>query len=299
MKGILLINMGAPDSLSDMKIFLKRMFRDQNIIPLKKPLRYMVAWIISTVRHKKSWAKYQLIGGSPLKKSCNEIVSELQKTSNTDTFIAYSYSNPSIQEVLETMKAKGITEITVLPMYPQWSYSTTRSVLQDIERVMPKSIKYTFIKEYYTETLFVQFWVKQIQKTIKATGVINPTLLFSAHSVPQYHIDQGDTYEQAIHQSGKLIAESMNLPYHISFQSKIGKMKWVEPDTITMLKNLSFDGVGDILIIPISFLTENLETLYDIDTEIIPQFKSAFKTIEKVSLIDSEKGISQLFSQLL
>jgi protoporphyrin/coproporphyrin ferrochelatase len=290
--------MGAPDSLSDMKTFLQRMFCDPNIIPLKKPLRYLVAWIISTARHKKSWAKYQLIGGSPLKKSCNEIALELQKSTNTETFVAYSYSNPSINEVLETMNIKGITEITVLPMYPQWSFSTTRSVLQDIERVMPKSITYRLIKEYYTEPLFIQFWVKQIQKTIDSTGVKNPTLVFSAHSVPQYHIDQGDSYEKAIHESGKLIADSMNLPYHVSFQSKIGRMKWVEPATITMLKNLSFDGVEEILIIPISFLTENLETLYDIDTEIIPQFKSTFKTIEKVSLVDSAENLIPLFQNI-
>jgi len=291
--------MGAPDSLSDMKTFLQRMFRDPNIIPLKKPLRYLVAWIISTARHKKSWEKYQLIGGSPLKKSCNEIASELQKNSNTETFVAYSYSNPSIIDILETMNIKGITEITVLPMYPQCSFSTTRSVLQDIERVLPKSISYTFIKEYYTEPLFIQFWVKQIQKTIDRTGVKTPTLVFSAHSVPQYHIDQGDTYEKAIHESGKLIAEAMNLPYHVSFQSKIGRMKWVEPATITILKNLSFDGVEEILIIPISFLTENLETLYDINTEIIPQFKSAFKTIEKVAITELSTDLVPLFQDII
>jgi len=291
--------MGAPDSLSDMKTFLKRMFRDPNIIPLKKPLRLLVAWIISTARHKKSWSKYELIGGSPLKKSCNEIASELQKISNIKTFVAYSYSNPSIKEVIDSMILKGITEITILPMYPQWSYSTTRSVLQDIERVMPKSVVYSFIKEYYTEQLFIQFWVKQIQKTIDRTKVKNPNLVFSAHSVPQYHIDQGDSYEKAIHESGKLIAEAMNLPFHVSFQSKIGRMKWVEPATITMLKNLSFDGVEEILIIPISFLTENLETLYDIDTEIIPQFKSAFKTIEKVAITKLSTDLVPLFQEII
>jgi ferrochelatase len=164
---------------------------------------------------------------------------------------------------------------------------------------MPKSITYSFIKEYYTEPLFIQFWVKQIQKTIDKTGVKNPNLVFSAHSVPQYHIDQGDSYEKAIHESGKLIAEAMNLPYYVSFQSKIGRMKWVEPATITMLKNLSFDGVEEIMIIPISFLTENLETLYDIDTEIIPQFKSAFKTIVKVAITDLSTDLVPLFQDII
>lgn len=291
--------MGAPESLSDMKLFLQRMFRDPNIIPLSKPLRFLVACIISTVRYKKSWAKYQLIGGSPLKKSCKTIADELAKKTDIQTFVAYSYSNPSIAETAHSMIAKGITEITVLPMYPQYSFSTSRSVQQDIERLMPSSIHYTFIKEYYNNPLFVAFWTRQIKMTITETGVTHPTLLFSAHSVPQYHIERGDSYVTAILQSAQSIAHSMNLPYKVGFQSKMGRMKWVGPDTVSVLKELSAEEIEEILIIPISFLTENLETLYDIDYEIIPLYKTTFTSIHKVSLTDAFIHLVPLFQAII
>jgi ferrochelatase len=299
MKGILLVNMGAPDSLGDMKTFLKRMFRDKNIIPLPKALRNIISIVISNVRYKKSWAKYQLIGGSPLKKSCEAIAIALAHKTGMKTYIGYSFSNPFLENTLKEMQNNGIDEIVVLSMFPQNSYSTTRSVQQDIEKYMPQNLHYSIVKEYYSEPLFIDFWVKQINKTIHKTGVKQPLLLFSAHSVPQYHIDQGDNYEKAIRHSAQLIAKAMNLRFEVSFQSKIGKMKWVEPDTISTLTRLKGEGVQEILIIPISFLTENLETLYDIDTEIIPQFKTAYKAIHKVSMEDSTDDIIPLFHNLV
>jgi len=299
MKGILLVNMGAPDSLGDMKTFLKRMFRDKNIIPLPKALRNIVSTIISNVRYKKSWAKYQLIGGSPLKRSCDAIAIELAHKTGMKTYIGYSFSNPFLENTIKEMRKDGIDDIIVLSMFPQNSYSTTRSVQQDIEKYMPQDLHYSIVKEYYSDPLFIDFWVKQINKTITKTGVEQPLLLFSAHSVPQYHIDQGDSYEKAIRHSAQLIAKAMNLRFEVSFQSKIGKMKWVEPDTISTLTRLKGEGVQEILIIPISFLTENLETLYDIDTEIIPQFKTAFKAIHKVSMEDSTDDIIPLFHNLV
>lgn len=291
--------MGTPKSLREMRMFLMRMFCDPNIIPYPKPLRYIIAIAVSIVRHSKSWEKYNKIGGSPLKEATETLAGELQKCSNIETYVAYSYSNPQIKSVVNEMVSKGITDMTIIPMYPQWSYSTTRSILQDIERVMPQGIHYTFIKESFNKVLFTEFWVKQIQKTIEETGVKHPTLLFSAHSVPQSHIEKGDSYEISTYQSAQSIADSMSLPFRVGFQSKIGRIKWVEPDTISVLKELSNEGIEEILIIPISFLTENLETLYDIDVEIIPQFNTAFKTIKKVSLAKSTENLIPLFHEIV
>src|ERR1035437_734514 len=208
MQGILLVNMGAPDSLGDMKIFLKRMFRDKNIIPLPKALRYIVSSIISNVRYKKSWAKYQLIGGSPLKKECEAIAIELAQKTGIKCYIGYSFANPFLENTIKDMQADGIDDVIVLSMFPQNSYSTTRSVQQDIEKFMPKNLHYSIINEYYEEPLFIDFWVKQINKSIIKTEVKQPLLLFSAHSVPYYHIEEGDTYEKAIKHSAELIAQA-------------------------------------------------------------------------------------------
>jgi len=302
MKTFVLVNMGAPESQNDMKFFLRRMFRDPLILPMNKVARFLLGEIITNFRYKKSWAKYELIGGSPLKESCQTIAKYLAKNinGNNKVEVAYSYSNPLIEKVLSKLISENADEIAIVPMYPQASFSTTGSIERDIKKIQKKhpNIQISIFPEYYSLNTFVDFWVEQISKTIQKHSLTNPTLLFSAHSVPQYQIDKGDTYGKAIHESAKLISETMNLPYRVGFQSKIGRMKWLEPATEKILTDMKNDGHQEIIIVPISFLTENLETLYDIDTLLIPQFNQNGK-IHKVQLANTEQELAIVFSLIL
>ena len=273
MKGILLINMGSASSEKEMKTFLCRMFNDPAILPLPLVLRKMVAFMISSLRYKKSWTKYQQIGGSPLKESMNSINEALSTEVGKEYLVynTYSYSEPLIKEGVEYFTKEGIEEIIVLPLYPQSSISTTVSVTREILKLSSdKKVTFNFRNEFYSNTSFISFWKELINDTIRKNNLTSPLLLFSAHSIPQKHIEQGDHYVQEIEETAQLIAEGMKLSYKVSFQSKMGKVKWVEPDTKSVLKELSSQKAQDIIIIPISFVTENLETLYDLDQDIIP-----------------------------
>jgi protoporphyrin/coproporphyrin ferrochelatase len=274
MTGILLINMGSPVCRCDMKVFLNNMFNDKAILPMPSFPRKMVAKIISTTRYKGSWDKYKLIGGSPLMKSMNEIKAALATEIGSDYLIsnAYSYSTPSVVQAVQLQYNQGIRNIIAIPVYPQFSITTTGSVITDLENANKqfKGIKIKIAGSFYNEPSYIEYWTQQIQKTIAEKQLSKPHLLFSGHAIPEYLIQKGDTYVQEINESARLISESLGLTHDISFQSKIGRVKWVGPDTKDKLKDLSQKNVSEILIIPISFINENLETLYDLDIEIVP-----------------------------
>ena len=186
-------------------------------------------------------------------------------------YTSYSYSKPFIHEGIQHFINNGIETIQILPLYPQSSFSTSESIIREIERLkIDDRIAIKICEEFYINDSFISFWHESIIEVIKKNNLNAPLLLFSAHSIPQSHVEQGDTYVQAIEELSQLIAESLQMDYKIAYQSKMSKMKWVEPDIKSVLTQLSGQGIEDIVIIPISFIAENLETLYDLDKDIIP-----------------------------
>lgn len=302
MKAIILVNMGAPESQNDMHRFLRHMFRDPLILPFNSVFRYILGEIISFFRYKKSWSKYELIGGSPLKETCTKIAYELSNLIGNDSIVrvAYSYSDPTISAEINKLISQNIYEIFILPMYPQASYSTTGSIERDISFARKRfpHVQISILPEYFTNNLFIDFWAQRISETMNRHSMQHPTIVFSAHSVPQYQITNGDSYEKTIYETARLVSEKLGLPYRLGFQSKIGKMKWLEPATEKVLDDLSQTNCNEVIIVPIAFLTENLETLYDIDTLLIPQYNNRF-TIAKVSLMQCENAIAKIFLSVL
>jgi len=278
MTGVLLVNMGSPSSRGEMKYFLKKMFQDPAILPYSKMLRHFLAFIISNTRYKKSWKKYEMIGGSPLKESMKIINESLAKELGDDYFVfsAYSYSVPTIEDGLKNFNEQGIKNIIIISLYPQTSYTTTGSVIRDIQ-ISQKKFKESEIKiidKFYDSESFIKYWVTLINETIQNNNLNKPLLLFSAHAIPEYLIAKGETYVEEINKSASLISQSIGLDYKVSFQSKMKRMKWVGPDTMEVLKDLSLKYLKEIVVVPISFVNENLETLFDLDTEIIPYGKN-------------------------
>jgi len=301
MRVVLVVNMGAPSSPGQMKTFLRHMFRDRRIIPLPAILRYLVAELITRLRYRKSWRKYELIGGSPLKQTCVAVVHELQKRVDVGckVALAYSYAEPFISQTINKLINEGASRIDIVTMYPQSSFSTTKSVEDTVAKVMEKyrGVSINVLPEYYSSSVFVAFWVKRIRETMIREGMNAPTLVFSAHSVPRVQISGGDTYEFAIYESARLIASELSLPCAVGFQSRVGRMEWVGPEVKTAVSNLIDNGVSDMLVVPVSFLTENLETLYDIDRELIPRFEGV--NIRKVPLVNCEADLAELFDTVL
>lgn len=292
MTGVLIVNMGSPTAEKEMKHFLFSMFCDGAILPFPKFFRIMMAFIISNLRYKKSWKKYEIIGGSPLIESVNQLARSLGKELGAEYVVntAYSYSYPTIEQAVDDFWKKGFKKIKVIPLYPQSSFSTTGSIWKTITKLKRshKDIQIIMNENFSANESFINYWISLINESIGKNKFKNPTLLFSAHAIPLNQIEKGDTYVQEINIAAHKIASKMGLPYKVSFQSKMGKVKWIEPDTKYSLKILKSENVDEIIIVPISFITENLETLYDLDVEIVPYGMKELK-IENLCRVEIPK----------
>jgi len=278
--GILLFNLGGPETLADVRPFLYNLFSDPEIIRL--PARFMqkpLAWLISTTRAKKSSAYYALIGGgSPLRRITDEQAKALQlelhaRGIEAKVYVGMRYWHPFTNEALHRIEQDGITELIVLPLYPQYSVSTTGSSLKEFIGLLRgrskwRNIRRRYITRWYEYPPYINALAEQIKTEIaNFPDPKNVHLLFSAHSVPTSYIERGDPYLRHTEETVRLVSDALGnaYPTHLSFQSKVGPVKWLEPATEQMIRDLRAQGVEQLLMIPISFVSEHIETLYELD----------------------------------
>lgn len=305
MQGILLVNMGGPESPEELRVFLSRMFKDPFILPFGKPVRNLLSFIISSLRYKKSWKKYELIGGTPLVKSTALTAASLQTVMGEDFLVkyAFSYSMPDIKLTLNSFKYLGISEISVIPLYPQSSYTTTSSVIADVAKVadLDGFYRIKMIGEFYDHPQFITFWTTLIKEHLEKHRLNDATLVFSAHSIPEYHIDNGDTYAASIVNSAALIATALGLHYEAVFQSGMKRGKWIGPDVKEHLRIMKEEGIDQLVLIPISFVHENLETMYDLDQDIVPFALNTlgFKHVSRINLPESDPNLVKMLADLI
>ncbi len=303
MKYILLANMGAPNSLGEMRIFLKSMFMDKSILYAPKFVRLIVSSLISTVRYRSSWAKYELIGGSPLQASMQHMAADLQKLLGNayEVECVYAYSAPFIEPKLMELAQKTKDEICIISMYPQASYSTTGSVQMSIDKVKAiyPNINVRFVEDYFVHPLFVDYWSNLLVKAAAEAGFEQPHVVFSAHAIPKSFIKRGDQYCQKLEASTALIAQQTGFKCSLCYQSKIGPIEWTRPYTNDFLKQLSPNE--QLLMAPLAFVNENLETAYDLDSDIVPYAKKTLgiKNIARVVLPSSDDVLIKMFKQFV
>lgn len=301
MTGILLVNMGGATSQKEMKVFLSRMFKDPYILPFNKLGRSLLSFIISNTWYKKSWKKYELIGGTPIISATQMTMNALQNElpDSYKVKIAFSYTSPFVKESLMSFYNAGIKEVIVIPLYPQASYSTTSSVISDAKKVGARfsDLNLRFVNEFYLHESFVKFWAKNIHEHVVRNKYSQPYLIFSAHSIPKYMVDKGDTYPRAIEVSARSIAKKLGYDYEFAYQSGMRRGEWIGPDVKERLKILAESVQEEIVLVPISFVNENLETLYDMDHDIIPFCinELGIKKISRVNIAEADP----LFIQLL
>jgi ferrochelatase len=279
--GVLLLNLGGPETLDDVRPFLFNLFSDPDIIRL--PFRFMqkpLAWFISTQRYKKSSGYYaQIGGGSPLRKITDEqaraLEDELQRrTVQARVYVAMRYWNPYTEEALEQIEKDGITHLIVLPLYPQFSISTTGSSLNRLNEIINKNglkaIRSSVICSWQDDVNYTKSLAAMVHDELANFPNQKPqdtTIIFSAHSVPVSYIEAGDPYLEYTEQTVKLVMEHVgsHRPHTLSFQSKVGPVKWLRPSTEEAIRKLASEGVSQMLLVPISFVSEHIETLYELD----------------------------------
>uniref|UniRef100_A0ACD5GU74 Ferrochelatase n=1 Tax=Desertifilum tharense IPPAS B-1220 TaxID=1781255 RepID=A0ACD5GU74_9CYAN len=282
--GVLLLNLGGPEQLGDVRPFLFNLFSDPEIIRLPFPwLQVLLAWLISTLRAQKSQENYRQIGGgSPLRRITEEQAKALEeclsrKGTDAKVYIGMRYWHPFTEEAIATIKRDGVEKLVILPLYPQFSISTSGSSFRLLEQIwkddpsLERQIEHTVVPSWYNRPGYVRAMAQLIAQQLNQFEEPDRVhLFFSAHGVPISYVEEaGDPYQQEIEDCTALIVQQLNRPnpHTLAYQSRVGPVEWLKPYTEDALEELGAQGVKDLLVVPISFVSEHIETLQEIDIE--------------------------------
>jgi ferrochelatase len=277
---VVLFQLGGPDSLEAIEPFLYNLFSDPDIInfPFAKIARAPLARLISANRAKKVRKHYEEIGGrSPIleftQAQAKALGAELNKYFTARVFVAMRYWHPMTEDVIRAVAKGFFDEIILLPLYPQYSRTTTGSSLNEWNRQRASSplrdITVKVVKDFHAHPRYIDAIVSKVKSSLEPFSRKEVHLVFSAHSVPVSVIDEGDPYKDQIEATVDLVRCRGGWPYAhtICYQSKVGASKWLQPSLHDTVYTLSAQGIENVLVIPISFVSDHVETLNEIDRE--------------------------------
>jgi len=301
---VILLGMGGPETVDDIPVFLRNIFSDRAIIRLPggKLFQKPFAHLIAKMRGKNVQENYRRIGGgSPLlkwtKSQADHIVSNLSHDgSSVKCYIGMRYFRPFTQSAIEAAYADGFRKIVFLPMYPQYCRATTGSSFTVARESLKgyNDVDAVFINEFHDHDGYIQLFRKYIEENI-AEG---ERLLFSAHSIPQGFLDDGDPYVQQVERTAALVAGDRE--YSISYQSRTGPVKWVGPDTIEEVTRLCVTENKSLFIVPISFVCDHIETLFELDLDLEEQIgPSVAGKIRRVPMFNDDAEFGSVLANII
>lgn len=284
---VVLFNLGGPDDLEAVEPFLVNLFSDREIIelPLGAAMQPIMARLIAKMRGPSVRKNYRRIGGgSPQLRITRAQAASLEEQLNAgrrgdrafEVFIAMRYSRPSSSDALEAIAAAGIRRIVTLTLFPHWSKATTGSSQNEFDRALAdprwaaSGFEVSHIEHYFDDPGYLDAMadtVRDAWERIPAVRRSRTVILFSAHGLPQKFIDEGDPYVAHIQATRWGILERLSLPNRqlLAYQSRTGPVKWLGPGTEEVIEELGREGVKDLLVVPLSFVSDHIETLYEID----------------------------------
>ena len=318
--GVLLLNLGGPERIQDVKPFLYNLFSDPEIIRL--PLAAMqkpLAWLISSLRSGKSQQAYRSIGGgSPLRRITKQQAQELQtslrqKGVDATSYVAMRYWHPFTESAVADLKADGVDQVVVLPLYPHFSISTSGSSFRELQRLRNTDPAFSrlpirCIRSWYDHPGYIQALANLIAREILACeDPATAHIFFSAHGVPKSYVeDAGDPYQLEIVACSKLILEQLRQqlghsnPFTLAYQSRVGPVEWLKPYTEDALQELGEQGVKDLVVVPISFVSEHIETLEEIDIDYRELATAAgVKNFRRVPALDTDPAFIAALTDLV
>jgi ferrochelatase len=293
--GLVVLNMGGPDSLRAVRPFLYQLFSDRELIqlPAGALLQKPFAALISRLRAPKVRLNYAQIGGkSPQLEWTTRQVEGVARELGPQfrPYVAMRYWAPRADEAVQRMRADGIEQAVVLSLYPHYTGATTGSSLNDFARAVQHHhprLRYTVIREWYDWPGYLDALANRVREGLEKFHEMTRdevTILFSAHALPQKFIDRGDPYLEHVQATVRGVMERIgDQPWTLAFQSRSGPVQWMEPDTVDELDRLGRERVPGVLIVPVSFVSDHIETLQEIDFEYrlhaekvgIPRFERA------------------------
>lgn len=281
---VVLLNLGGPDSLDAVEPFLFNLFNDPDIInfPLSFLFRTRLAKLISVKRAPKIQEQYKKIGGkSPIlditTKQAQLLEERLNKSMEAKVFIAMRYWKPFTADAMAEIEKYGPDKIILLPLYPQYSTATTGSSVKEWNRYADKSEKLSkietlLIENYHLNELYIDSFIERINEGLKrfpADKISEVTILFSAHGTPIKLVKEGDPYSIHIKETVDKVAKKggYKQPWSLCFQSKVGPQKWLTPSTPNIIEENASKGVKYLLMVPVAFTSDHLETLFELNLE--------------------------------
>lgn len=274
-QALFLLNMGGPNNLDEVELFLQNMFSDKNILPTNPVTRTLVRKIIINKRLDEAKESYAELGGkSPLTDLTQALIDALKQYLDMPIYAAMRYVPPFADIALEECQKEGVEELLLFPLYPQYSTTTTLSSYEDIvERCKalgyyPKITMLTC--QYYDDMDYIKASVNQIEKAIGTKESSEYDLLLSAHGLPVSIIQAGDPYQRQVESNVSAIRTLLNIKgitfknVKLVYQSKVGNATWLEPNLVDVLRNPTNRKV---LIYPLAFTIDNSETLFELDIE--------------------------------
>ena len=310
-KAIILFNLGGPDKLENVQPFLFNLFNDPAILNLPTLFRYPLAKLISNRRTPTAKKIYQELGGSsPILKLTKEQSKALELKLNNDDqaseykcFIVMRCWHPRAEDVVNDVKNFNPDEIILMPLYPQYSAATTGSSIKEWKDICKKNnfkIRTSTICCYPTDENFVLAHKEEIVKKIK--NLKNFKLIFSAHGLPEKNIKKGDPYQWQVEQSVNKIVKSLNiknLDWILSYQSRVGPLKWIGPSTDDIIiENSKLEK--HIVLVPIAFVSEHSETLVELDIEYKElAHKNGCKNYTRVPALGTNNNYIKAMSNLI
>jgi len=291
--GVLLFNLGGPDDQASVEPFLVNLFSDRDIIelPLGAVTQPIFARLIAKVRGPSVRRNYALIGGgSPQLRLTRAQAVALEARLNGGrpvapaesagrsfkVFLAMRYWHPSTEEALEAMANEEVRRVVTLTLFPHWTKATTGSSQKELDRALalPRWRKHGFtvtgIDRYAEDPLYLDAFADCVRRALD--GFSRPAreravILFSAHGLPQNFIDEGDPYIEQIQATRRGLLARLGVPNRetLGYQSRTGPVKWIGPGTDEILRDLGREGVKEVLVVPLSFVSDHIETLYEVD----------------------------------
>jgi ferrochelatase len=286
-----MLNLGGPSTLAEVEPFLRRLFSDREIVQMPFPESFQTRFMgpfISARRTPRIQNQYSKIGGgSPIRKwtqlqgqAMQQLLDRLSPaTAPHKAYIAFRYANPLTEETLQLMKADGVKRAVAFTQYPQWSCTTTGGSLNELWRQLKNAgLESTFtwsvIDRWPTHPIFIDAVVKKIHEGLakfeKEADRRDCIILFSAHSLPLKVINKGDAYPQEVGATVQKVMDRLGHSHRflLSYQSQVGPVAWLGPQTIEVVANLGKKGEKNVLVVPIAFTSDHIETLFEIDHEI-------------------------------
>lgn len=305
--GVVLFQLGGPDTLEAIEPFLYNLFCDPDIIdfPFARIGRKPLAKLISATRARKVQHHYATIGGgSPIRrhteKQARALEAELRRQGmDAHCFVAMRYWHPFTNEAIQQVEDAECDELVLLPMYPQYSSTTSGSSLNEWQKQYSGDAAVHCVESFYWNTTYLDALAERIDQALARFPVTDrPEIVFSAHGVPMSVIEKGDPYQRQMEETVRLLTTGAGWrnPHRLCYQSKVGASKWLQPSLHHTLKQLAAERVREVCIVPIAFVSDHVETLGEIDHEAREQAQRLGFTQFEMSagLNDSPRFISAL-----